>query len=329
MIGDIAHIEASSDTGPRPNVALTSKERDHYDNLILLCKNCHARLDGQKNSNSVEYIRQLRADHERWVRERLPERGLSTVGWKVVLLQGEYPIDLELALTALSPDYPQGDPELATVRPTSETWPDIYGELSSTVSKLFTSADEFDSRFAVFPLAPISACIALGYCLTSRPYVRLYQYHRDDQSWTWPNTTEPEPDLSIAGLPSAPSETAGELAFVFHLSATVQDSDVEMVGKFLATIHVSTPSIGTGWLQTPSQLAHLGRMARSAFETCLARFPAVSRWHVFYAGPAPGAVVVGQQINPTMSPPVQLYEFQREATPAYQASILLTATRDD
>src|SRR5438094_5378262 len=64
FIGDIAHIEAASDDGPRANLALSGRDRDSYDNLILLCKNCHARLDGQKNTHSVEFIRHLKQYHE-------------------------------------------------------------------------------------------------------------------------------------------------------------------------------------------------------------------------------------------------------------------------
>lgn len=44
VIGDIAHIEASGSGGPRGNVSSDLKSRDEYENLILLCKNCHARL---------------------------------------------------------------------------------------------------------------------------------------------------------------------------------------------------------------------------------------------------------------------------------------------
>ena len=55
----MAHSEAASDRGPRANKQKAAIEQNEYDNLILLCKNCHARLDGQKNSNTVEYIRQL------------------------------------------------------------------------------------------------------------------------------------------------------------------------------------------------------------------------------------------------------------------------------
>jgi hypothetical protein len=38
-IGDIAHIQAASDGGPRANLSFSSKDRDNYDNLILLWKN--------------------------------------------------------------------------------------------------------------------------------------------------------------------------------------------------------------------------------------------------------------------------------------------------
>ena len=36
-IGQIAHIEAHSDNGPRANPDLPQQDRDLYDNLILLC----------------------------------------------------------------------------------------------------------------------------------------------------------------------------------------------------------------------------------------------------------------------------------------------------
>ncbi|VDG20799.1 hypothetical protein MUDAN_BIHEEGNE_03517 [Lactiplantibacillus mudanjiangensis] len=55
------------------------------------------------------------------------------------------------------------------------------------------------------------------------------------------------------------------------------------------------------------------------------KFPATKQWHLFYAGPAPLAVAVGQQLNPTMYPPTQLYEFRAKEKPRYKASILLGA----
>jgi hypothetical protein len=52
-------------------------------------------------------------------------------------------------------------------------------------------------------------------------------------------------------------------------------------------------------------------------------FPRARLWHLFYAGPAPVAVAVGQQINPTMYPPVQLYEYRHKENPRYRSSIRL------
>ena len=80
--------------------------------------------------------------------------------------------------------------------------------------------------------------------------------------------------------------------------------------------------LSTGWLKSKAQLDELARKAREMFEAAAIRYPTSPRWHIFYAGPAPGGVVVGQQLNPTMIPTVQLYEFQR---PRHIPSITITA----
>ena len=62
---------------------------------------------------------------------------------------------------------------------------------------------------------------------------------------------------------------------------------------------------------------------QGAFELAVQCFPHAEAWHVFYAGPAPVAVAIGQQINPTMCPRVQLYEYRHKEIPPYRASIRL------
>ncbi len=73
VIGEIAHIQSHSDKGPRANPALTPKERDCYDNWILLCASHHRLLDKQPNTFTAEILRQWKEDLESWVRERLAE----------------------------------------------------------------------------------------------------------------------------------------------------------------------------------------------------------------------------------------------------------------
>lgn len=325
VIGEIAHIEASSDLGPRANKTIAKKDRDDYHNLILLCQNCHARLDGQKNTNSVEYIRQLRNEHEAWVRNSLPERGKSTTGWATILLQGSHPFDLEPAIAALIPDFPSGAPLVVRVDPDEESWKSIQTRLAEQVDTLLNTDDLFNFRLAVFPLAPVSACLALGYYLTNRPRVRLFQYHRDDQSWAWPDEVSPLNDIQITGLPDVKVASADELAICFHLSASITEEAIHEVVKnsLLGEVHITVATPNTSWLRHQEQLKELSKVARDVFEKCVAYYPKATKWQLFYAGPAPGGVIIGQQINPTMCPPVQLYEYRHKRIPAYQPSIVL------
>jgi len=323
VIGDIAHIEASSDKGPRANRKLLAKDRDSYDNLILLCKNCHFRFDGQKNTNTVAAIKELRAVHEDWVRTSLPERGRSTNGWKVLILQGDHPIDADQTVAALSPDYPKSRPLILSVSPT-QPWLKTSVMLNKGVQRFLTQGDLFDSRFAVFPLAPVSACLAAGYLLTNRPRVRLFQHHRKAASWAWPNGNTPPADLKVSGHPAKRTTRTGDVAICFHLSARIERTDIPVHKKSLLTvIDITVPEPGVNWLRSPKQLDALGEAAATVFACLQRQAPNAVRWHLLYAGPAPGAVKVGQQLNPTMTPPTQLYEFNRAGSPRYAPSLLL------
>lgn len=324
VIGDIAHIEASSNKGPRANRKLTTKDRHSYANLILLCKNCHVRFDGQKRTNTVGAIRTLRTGHEDWVRASLPERGLSATGWHVLILQGSHPIDAAQTVAALSPDFPKGKPTtLATT--SARPWSENFARMANVVRGFLAKGDSFDSRFAVFPLAPVTACIAAGYLLTNRPRVRLFQHHRAKTTWVWPTAKAAPSKLKISGLPSKRSERSGSIAVCFHLSARISHSDVPIPKRsLLRIIDVSVPAPDVLWLKSPHQLDALGAAAGSVFESLQRHFPNASHWHLFYAGPAPGAIKVGQQLNPTMTPPVQLYEYNRSGSPRYEPSLCLT-----
>ena len=111
------------------------------------------------------------------------------------------------------------------------------------------------------------------------------------------------------------------MAILFELSAAISREKVRSILPARTQIvSVSVPTPRTSWLQSPRQLVDLARTAREIFEDVMGNSPGAGRWHVFYAGPAPGAVAVGQQLNPTMTPPIQLYEFRH---PGHIPSVLI------
>ncbi len=71
VIGEEAHIVAKKENGPRGQNELTQKQKDKYDNLVLLCSIHHKVIDDQPNEYTVEKIKELKHEHEKWVKENL------------------------------------------------------------------------------------------------------------------------------------------------------------------------------------------------------------------------------------------------------------------
>ncbi|MFZ2444876.1 MAG: HNH endonuclease [Syntrophobacteraceae bacterium] len=65
ITGDEAHIIARKEAFTRGDYdALTPEQRDHYSNLILLCKIHHKQVDDQPAHYTVERLREIKSSHE-------------------------------------------------------------------------------------------------------------------------------------------------------------------------------------------------------------------------------------------------------------------------
>ena len=72
LLGEVAHIVAESPDGPRGSNAFPSEMLNEYENLILLCPNHHTEIDkAHLDLYSADRLRQIKAEHEHWVREAL------------------------------------------------------------------------------------------------------------------------------------------------------------------------------------------------------------------------------------------------------------------
>lgn len=66
-IGEVAHICAYEDDGPRANPSMSLADRNKYSNLLVLCPNHHTTVDKQWKSYPAEMLRKWKADTERMV----------------------------------------------------------------------------------------------------------------------------------------------------------------------------------------------------------------------------------------------------------------------
>jgi hypothetical protein len=73
IIGQICHIYAVSDRGPRGKPRLTTKQRNAFENLILMCRDHHGQVDTQYKSYPAKTLIQWKRDHEAKATQGTPQ----------------------------------------------------------------------------------------------------------------------------------------------------------------------------------------------------------------------------------------------------------------
>jgi hypothetical protein len=69
ILGEMAHIIASSTGGPRGESDIPQEERDDYDNRILFCPTHHTLVDKNRTEWTVEELHKIKEEHENKVRK--------------------------------------------------------------------------------------------------------------------------------------------------------------------------------------------------------------------------------------------------------------------
>lgn len=63
-IAEMAHVFAATDGGPRTNPSLSQEERGAFENLIMLCANCHTMVDKAPEAFPDKMILNWKREHE-------------------------------------------------------------------------------------------------------------------------------------------------------------------------------------------------------------------------------------------------------------------------
>lgn len=71
LLGEIAHMVAQKQDGPRGDQEIPGGEVDGIENLMLLCQEHHSIIDAQPLQYPVAKLLQIKKDHEHWVATQL------------------------------------------------------------------------------------------------------------------------------------------------------------------------------------------------------------------------------------------------------------------
>jgi len=62
-IAEMAHIIGASNDGPRSLITLTKDDKGKFENLILLCPNCHTKIDKAESEFSDRLLKKWKSSH--------------------------------------------------------------------------------------------------------------------------------------------------------------------------------------------------------------------------------------------------------------------------
>jgi len=78
QIGEMAHIAGENEGSARYDDMMTAEQRYSYDNLILLCPNCHTTIDSAPESYSVSALKAYKQKHEAYIKTQLVQFAQNT-----------------------------------------------------------------------------------------------------------------------------------------------------------------------------------------------------------------------------------------------------------
>jgi hypothetical protein len=314
-IGEAAHIVARMKSGPRGEIEIPAEELHRYDNLVLLCANHHTMVDAQPETYPVDTLRTWKAEHEAWV--EAVTANIEGAPWTAIVQEERPWIDLAEAKQALGPgNCVESVVELRN-DPRLEGWEAAAVRERSTITWALAQTPRERRRFAVFSLGRIPLAVQLGFALSDRVRAALFHYDRDRGSWSWAENAAAGGDLS--GTVSDCDEGPRDEAVVrVSLSAEIRPETTIRCGT---EIDIGAAEFSVRWLRAPAQLAELARIYAEALDSVRGR--QCKRIHLYYAGPAAGAIVLGRAYNPRMNPELRVYEYRRGGSPAYECALVL------
>lgn len=329
-IAQIAHNVAAENgpKAPRGDSPLTAEERASEENLLLLCSDCHRRIDSPAfvDKYTVAFLTEKKLQHERWVRDvtdfaRLRPaivirmtgtvRGTRSPASKEQI--GEALRDA--GLTGMHADSRTGLFDITSVDDETDswTWDAASKQIATQIAKAHEAVAAGDaSVLAVFALAPIPMLIHLGAELDDKTETVLFRREKTDGpgAWVWPASTSAEPaTFAVSDLAGA-SEATDVVAFV-DVTAAIAASRAPSHLAHAPSVRLSVPrGANSDVISTRADLASFAQTWRELLSTIERQWPKVERLHILAAVPATAAVTMGRHRMRAVHPTFVLYQFQ-------------------
>ena len=320
-LGEVAHNVASSVDGPRGDVMRSPQLSDHPDNLLMLCRKHHKTADALPEEYRESTLKLWKERHEAAVLSAAQlTRGEVVYPLIVGATQiGGHPVHIdetEVVRAILSEGLA---PAARAYRLTFQTQSQPDDDRAYWASQINTLRDELrlyrsqqkgnqtDVPLGVFALAEMPVLMALGYALGDKTPLRIYQYSRYVNSWTFQVPDGPPAEFSYT-LPEAISDSG--VALVVSLTTNIGKNRIRAIvsDDAIPIIEFTTPDKSTELVQSAKTIDAF----RKNFRQCLTDIenlaPRAAPIYLFPCLPASLAVASGCCVMPKVSNPIRVYD---------------------
>ncbi len=314
-----AHIWSFSEHGPRGNKGIPNKSLNDFNNLLLVCHECHRKIDKKKDGGkyTVELLQKMKVDHEKRIEVvtgvHPKKKSKIVLYWANI---GDHTSLLNYADTAeaLFPKLYPVDENPIQLGTSDSIVGDQDIEFWTQEDK--SIKDKFEQRVRVphgtgeishlslFALAPQPLLILLGTLLTDIPQVEVFQLHREPQGWKWPERAR-TPAFKVV----EPKDMTGTPALVLAMSASIsEDRITRVLGEKVATWTVTIPKPNNDFTKSRKQLAKFRSLMRPLLDKIKMVHGQTTTLNIFPATSVSIAAELGRVRMPKADMPWQIYD---------------------
>lgn len=319
----IAHIIADEPKGPRGDAVLSEQLNDDISNLMLLCPDCHRRIDSKDNLDiyTVELLRRMKRVHEeriQLVASLYQDKISHVISYCPPIGNNNIVLNHSEILQAIFPEkYPHSDIPIELSTYSSKIYDDkrIYWEYEKEQLDLAFNeqikpklANGMIKHLSVFAIAPQPLLIQLGTMLGDITELDIYQKHREPSTWKWLS----ELDKDFGYIINKTKDNYKQVALNLSLSGTIDNSRIyEVLGTNTSIWTVTINKTNNDFLRSKTQLAQFRSIMRTLYEDIKAEHGHETILNVFPACPIAIAIEIGRVRMPKADMPLRIYDENR------------------
>jgi hypothetical protein len=179
-------------------------------------------------------------------------------------------------------------------------------------------------RIYYFGATTTPLAVHLGYCVGGWQHLEVFNWDRFHNTWRWEDTDGkvalPTTTKYIKDIIEVPTDVLFKVEASFSMQ---QDAIKESLGSSVQTISLSLNEPDKQAFKNFAQVKEIGQLFSQGIDNIATKIPNAEKIHLIISAPVGVCFYLGTKINPVMTKPVALYQFNANKVPQYEEILIL------